>query len=453
MSKTTLYDFLRCCDHFGQTVGTAGQPKRFLNMKNRLLLLLLLSFLCGYTYISAQCDWNPVCISYCSDIWDGAGNTKTCFDPAGTSFTNPAKLNYCYKKQKEQFVLTSHPTNPSASWIRKRTPQFNVCIPDNICNLSFNLGEVKKNNETEIISPLENNSSVYTDINRLTPCEDCGNNKYFTLSSHRDILNSNGTYKMTLTYQCCDKDGNITGTGTSSFYYVLEDATSEVDVDIAFTASQTIETLNGDPDIDGILLTDGSFPGPELGPASAGVRIATVGNGIQEYTVELYGVDCDDPIGSGYLIHTQTIPYQGIQSINYSFLNIPNWESIINPDACYKVIVKVKSICGNYQDEAYFGLTNTCLFCRIINTHQEQEFGLAPLQSMIENDGSGNIEVRTKDANIREIHIMDSVGRLYSSQYDIASDHVSLSNIPIQFPIIVIIDEHGRVNKKMILQN
>lgn len=419
-------------------------------MKNRLLLLLI--FLCGYTYLSAQCNWDPVCISYCSDIWDGAGNTKTCFDPAGTSFSNPAKLNYCYKKQNEQFALTFHPTDPSNSWIRKRIPLFNVCIPDNICNLSFNLGEVEKDNGTEIIRPLESQSSVFTGTNRLTFCEDCGNNKYFSLSSHRDILNSNGTYKMTLTYQCCDKDGNITGTGTSSFYYVLEDATSDVDVDIAFTASQTIETLNGDPDIDGVLLTNGSFPGPELGPSSAGVRIATVGNGIQEYTVELYEVDCNSPIGTESLIHSQTIPYQGIQSINYSFLNIPNWQSLIDPDACFKVVVKVKSICGEYQDEAYFGLTSTCLFCRILNTNQEQEFGLAPLQSTIENDGSGNIEVKTKDANIREIHIMDRIGRLYSSKYDIASDHVSLSNIPIQFPIIVIIDENGRVNKKMLLQ-
>ncbi len=48
--------------------------------------------------------------------------------------------------------------------------------------------------------------------------------------------------------------------------------------------------------------------------------------------------------------------------------------------------------------------------------------------------------------------IMDRVGSLHSSKYDIASDHVSLSNIPIQFPIIIIIDEYGRVNKKMLLQ-
>lgn len=419
-------------------------------MKNHLLLLII--SLCGYTYVSAQCDWDPVCISYCSDIWDGAGNTKTCFDPSGTSFSNPAKLNYCYKNQNEQYALTFHPTDPSSSWIRKRTPLFNVCIPDNICNLSFNLGEVAMDNTTEIIRPLESKSSVHTGINRITPCEDCGNNKYFSLSSHRDILNSNGTYKMTLTYQCCDKDGNITGTGTSSFYYVLEDATSDVDVDIAFKATQTIETLNGDPDIDGVLLTNGSFPGPELGPSSAGVRIATVGNGIQEYTVELYDVDCNNSQLEA-LVASQTIPYQGIQSIDFLFLNFNNWQSLIDPDACYKVVVKVKSICGEYQDEAYFGLTNTCVFCRILNTNQEQELGLEPLEVTIENDGSGNIGVRTKDANIREIHIMDRVGRLYSSKYDIASDHVSLSNIPIQFPVIIIIDEYGRVNKKMVLQH
>ena len=43
--------------------------------------------------------------------------------------------------------------------------------------------------------------------------------------------------------------------------------------------------------------------------------------------------------------------------------------------------------------------------------------------------------------------------RVYLSKYNIQSDQITLSNIPSAFPLIVIIDEYGRVTKKMLLKN
>lgn len=43
--------------------------------------------------------------------------------------------------------------------------------------------------------------------------------------------------------------------------------------------------------------------------------------------------------------------------------------------------------------------------------------------------------------------------RLYHSKNNIQSDQITLSNIPSAFPLIVIIDEYGRVTKKMLLKN
>ena len=421
-------------------------------MKMKHLKLFLVVMTIGYNTLMtfSQCEWNPVCLSYCSDVWDEAGSSTTCFDPTTTSFENPAQLNYCFKQQSEVFVQAISPTD-GLPFIRRRNPIFHVCIPENICQLSFSLGEVEKVNGNETITQMESDNSVFTGTNRVTFCNECENNRYFTLSSHREISESNGTYKMNLTYTCCDKEGNITGTNTTSFYYQLIDATSEVDVDLSFTATQTIETLNGDNDIDGIIFTDGSFPGPELGPSSAGVRIATVGNGIEEYTVELYEVDCLDPTVES-LVHSQVIPYQGMQSIQYSFLNIPNWSSIVDPDACYKVKVTVKSICGEYTDEAYFGITNTCIFCRILGPQQEEELAIGPLETLVVDHGGGSLEIRAKDVKIREIHVIDMSGRVYLSQSDIGENHISLTDIPEQFPLIIIIDEWGRINKKMLLR-
>jgi hypothetical protein len=420
-------------------------------MKNSFCLILFL-ILWTYNISVSQCNWNPVCISYCSDLWDGTGFEKKCFDPQTTSFENPANLNYCFKKPTEIFVPVYSTDDGTFLYTRKRYANFSICLPDNICQLSYNLQEITKVNGVETGTILVSKESVHTGINRLEPCAYCENNRFFHLPAHYDFTQTFGTYKINLIYSCCDENGNITGTNTTSFYYELEDATSGVDVDIAFTASQQIEILNGDNNIDGIILTDGSFPGPELGPASAGVRIATVGNGIEQYTVELYEVDCNNPMATE-LIHNQTIPYQGIQSITYSFLNVPDWINIFDPDACYKVVVKVKSICGEYEDEAYFGLTSSCVFCRVLSPVQETELGLQPLQTTVTNDGSGNMEIRTKDANLREVHILDMNGRVFKSVYGIESEIIELSNIPARFPLFIIIDEFGRVNKKMILRN
>ncbi len=43
--------------------------------------------------------------------------------------------------------------------------------------------------------------------------------------------------------------------------------------------------------------------------------------------------------------------------------------------------------------------------------------------------------------------------RVYHSKNNIQSDQITLSNIPSAFPLIVIIDEYGRVTKKMLLKN
>ena len=77
-----------------------------------------------------------------------------------------------------------------------------------------------------------------------------------------------------------------------------------------------------------------------------------------------------------------------------------------------------------------------------------QKQALVPLQPEISSDGSGNLEVRASNVNLREVHVMDMNGIVYLSKYGLNSDEVSLTDIPARFSIIVIIDEHGRVSKK-----
>ena len=331
-----------------------------------------------------------------------------------------------------------------------------ICVPDDICLATINVSTVSKDTDGNVTFDNIYSEEPTTEDNRPTFCEFCETDNKITLPIHRDILSTIGSYRMCIDYKCCDGDGdieddNVVGTGSICFYYEFVNAASDVDVEIAFTASQVIENLNGDSDIDGIITADGTFPGPSLGPATAGVRVSAVGNGIIDYSVEVYEVDC---FNSGFetSIHSQTIPYDGEEEIFYSFLNIPNWENIYNPTVCYKVVTMVNSVCGTYSEEAFFTITDQCTFCLINPNNDDEEMALSNENVQFYINGSSEIVVDSK-VDLHSILVLDEFGRILQKkeEFDLSSGNsFSKINSTSRYYLIVTIDTNGNVYKSMI---
>lgn len=418
------------------------------------LFLALFSILNSQKGLS-QCSWDhAVCLTGCSDIWNGDGETLVCFDPSSTSPTDPATINYCYSDLSELWTVQQNPLDPNTTLTVERFSSFMLCIPDDICQASLNVFRVGIDSETgSVINTelIDSEPNVYTGTNRGTPCNSCPNGGHSWVSlPHTNILNSIGTYRIDLNFECCNESGQVIGQGSTSFYYELVNAASNVDVEIAFTASQEIENINNDPDIDGIITTDGSFPGPELGPASAGVHVSSVGNGIIDYTVEVFEMDCANPTAQGTLINSETIPYNGDQEIYYSFLNIPNWENIYDPAACYKVITRVRSVCGDYEEEAFFTITNQCTFCLINPTSSSLDEG----QNAEPNFSFQNGEVFLVESEhaLKDVYVLDEWGRVLNVFHHVnkRSQYLGQFQTSTHYILIVSITDSGEVYKAMI---
>ena len=168
---------------------------------------------------------------------------------------------------------------------------------------------------------------------------------------------------------------------------------------------------------------------------------------MSEYTVELYEVDCIDG-SSEQLVHSQTIPYNGNSEIFYSFLNIPDWENVYSPGACYKVVTKVSSVCDEYEEVGYFTITTACTFC-LTNDNPT---------SFQPNFRSSNDNINVvSDTKLKSVYVLDMWGRLLDrreniNQYELDMPFRMAASVG-QYVLVVIIDETGRVKKNMVLNN
>ena len=425
----------------------------------RFFIVFLLFTSWNYTLFS-QCSWDEeICITGCSSLWKANGQLLTCFNPGESNSRKPVQIDFCYSSPREEFYQEISPIDDKP-YLQARIGSFMVCIPLDICVASANIFRVAIDLETgqetgEVL--LAEYPLIYTSPdNRATFCNTCeeGGSSYFTLP-HGEVLNTIGVYRMDLAYTCCDIDGNEIGTNSFSFYYEFVNAASDVDVAIAFTASEQIENINGDVDIDGVLTTEGvlgAFPGPELGPASAGVRVSAVGNGVIDYTVNLYEVDCLSPDNGGILINSQTIPYNGDQEIFYSFLNITDWENIYDPTACYRAETIVNSKCDIYTEEAFFTITDQCTFCLVMPNNEESEntISQAPL---VNKTGSGQITIES-EINLKQILVLDEWGQIVKKIVNPQGQYNSIdiaSSYSTRYYLVVTIDNNGQVSKSMVL--
>lgn len=381
-------------------------------------ILLTLFFTTIYQLSTAQdCSWDDgICISYCSDGQNNDGANLFCGDPNATSIENPFSLGFCFSDEAEAIGSYINPFTGEEVFY-ERDPRFLLCVPDDVCSGNIKVFKIETTVNGVVETPLSSNTLVPNGTTRRqTFCDNCPPRSDGRVNYEFLPRSKAGKYKVELEYLCCE-EGNeecCSDAGgemkTTEFYYEIVDAASEIDIDISFTASQTIEDINGDPDIDGIIASTGGSPGPELGPLSGGVRITTVGFGVNSYTVNLFEVDCGNP-NFTTSISSQTIPYNGNESITYRFINISNWEDIYTPNACYKVEVIVESICGTFTDEAFFTITNQCSFCRQAGKEDvyKNEINVYP------NPSNGIINITSK-IGITELFLIDESGKIILNQ-------------------------------------
>lgn len=403
-------------------------------MKNFILVFVLVSFSVFQSFSQCEMD-DEICFSYCSDTWNGAGLMTSCMNPSENSVENPLILYTCYNNSSE--LVQPHGT------VQKIV---HLCLTDDLCAASLKQYKIQldgsgKENDNRLIYE---DPRVYVGINRTTFCNDCKDgNRYVTLGEHQRASGEAGSvYKVELTYTCCDENGNEIGTNTINMYYKFEDLVSDYDVDLSFTATNQVEQINGDNDLNGLLINTGTLPGPELGPASAGVKITNGGDGVLSYTVDVFEVSCTD----GTIlenIHSSNILYNEEDAIIYSFLDIPNWGSVYSSEKCYKVDVEVETVCGSYNDEGYFTITDQCTLC-MQDEDNSQESEKFSLEFDVRND---NVEVKGSN-ELKVGYLIDLNGRLLEVFDEINSSNFEFNNSYSGIgTVLVLFDKYGNSQK------
>lgn len=163
---------------------------------------------------------------------------------------------------------------------------------------------------------------------------------------------------------------DVTHIDGGPFTYVT--SIDDTDVDFSFLASNTVETINDDPILDGKVERSETLPGPELGPFTTGVDAQVSGTYLEEITYLIEETDCISG-GDGTVIYENTVPAPlNMQPENFFFIDevldpVTGDPFFIIPEntegKCFKLTVTLTNPCGEKSAYSYFTITDECYYC------------------------------------------------------------------------------------------